>query len=270
MALMEWANLKAHELRALAADDAVVIAPVAAMEQHGPHLPVQVDSRLATEVSHRAAQKAHNEQATVVLPVVWAGLSEHHMPFGGTITLDYETLLAVFRCIVDSVQRHGFNKVVILNGHGGNIDACKMIAQSLSLELDDITVIAATYWLEAASRLAPILDDQSNVLHAGEAETSMMLQLEPDLVDDGDLASHRTQADLSFLLAGEGSFRWRDLAAVTPNGVLGDPSSANAAKGELLLEAASDAIADLITNPATWAPTTDLRGESTVGVPFHR
>ena len=127
-----------------------------------------------------------------------------------------------------------------------------------------------TYWLEAASRLAPILDDQSNVLHAGEAETSMMLQLEPDLVDGSDLASHRTQADLSFLLAGEGSFRWRDLAAVTPNGVLGDPSSANAAKGELLLEAASDAIADLITNPATWAPTTDLRGESTVGVPFHR
>ena len=64
MALMEWANLKAHEL-ALAADDAVVIAPVAAMEQHGPHLPVQVDSRLATEVSHRA-QKSHSEQPTVV------------------------------------------------------------------------------------------------------------------------------------------------------------------------------------------------------------
>ncbi|MBA52318.1 MAG: creatininase [Acidimicrobiaceae bacterium] len=270
MALMEWANLKAHELRALAADDAVVIAPVAAMEQHGPHLPVQVDSRLATEVSHRAAEKAHDEQATVVLPVVWAGLSEHHMPFGGTITLDYETLLSMFRCIVDSVQRHGFNKVVILNGHGGNIDACKMIAQSLSLELDEVTVVAATYWLEAASRLALILEDQSNVLHAGEAETSMMMQLEPNLVDDSDLASHRTPADLSFLLAGEGSFRWRDLAAVTPNGVLGDPTSANAAKGELLLEAASDAIADLITNPATWAPTTDLRGDSTGGVPFHR
>ena len=116
MALMEWANLKAHELRALAADDAVVIAPVAAMEQHGPHLPVQVDSRLATEVSHRAARKSHSEQPTVVLPVVWAGLSEHHMPFGGTITLDYDTLLSLFRCIVNSVQRHGFNKVLILNG----------------------------------------------------------------------------------------------------------------------------------------------------------
>mgnify|MGYP000870194937 CR=1 FL=1 len=65
----------------------IPVLPVGTMEQHGPHLPVQVDSRLATEVSHRAAQKAHNEQATVVLPVVWAGLSEHHMPFGGTITL---------------------------------------------------------------------------------------------------------------------------------------------------------------------------------------
>ena len=176
----------------------------------------------------------------------------------------------MFRCIVDSVKRHGFKKVVILNGHGGNIDACKMIAQSLSLELDEVTVVAATYWLEAASRLEPILEDQSNVLHAGEAETSMMMQLEPDLVDDSDLASHRTPADLSFLLAGEGSFRWRDLAAVTPNGVLGDPTSANAAKGELLLEAASDAISDLITNPATWAATTDLRGDSTAGIPFHQ
>ncbi len=269
MASIEWANLKAHELRKLAADDAVVILPVAAMEQHGPHLPVQVDSRLATEVSQRAARKSFETQKTVVLPVVWAGLSEHHMPFGGTITLDYETLLSLFRCMVDSVQRHGFNKVLILNGHGGNIDACKMIAQTLSLEISQVTVVASTYWLEAASRLAPILEEQSNVMHAGEAETSMMLRLEPGLVDDSDLASHRTDADLSFLLAGEGSFRWRDLAAVTTNGVLGDPTKADADKGEQLLEAASDAISDLISNPATWESCPDLRAKQTGGVPFH-
>ena len=268
MALMEWANLKAHELRVLAADDAVVIAPVAAMEQHGPHLPVQVDSRLATEVSHRAARKSHSEQPTVVLPVVWAGLSEHHMPFGGTITLDYDTLLSLFRCIVNSVQRHGFNKVLILNGHGGNIDACKMMAQQLSLETTDVTVVAATYWLEAQSRLEPLLEDQSNVLHAGEAETSMMMHLTPDLVDDSDLASHRTAGDLSFLLAGQASFRWRDLASVTPNGVLGDPSTASANKGEQLLEAASDAISELICDPDTWSAAPDIRSDHTGGVPF--
>ncbi len=266
----EWANLKAHELRALAADNAVVVVPVAAMEQHGPHLPVQVDSRLATEVSHRAARKAQGHRPTVVLPVIWTGLSEHHMPFGGTITLDYQTLFSVFRCIVDSVRRHGFTDVLILNGHGGNIDASKLIAQDLTLELDEMTVVAATYWLEAASRLGPLLQDQSNVLHAGEAETSMMLGLAPDLVDDSDLASHRTEADLGFLTAGEGSFRWRNLAAVTANGVLGDPSTATATKGEELLEAASDAISELIINPATWAIAPDLRGEETGGEPFRR
>ena len=268
MATIEWANLKAHELRALANDNAVVVAPVAALEQHGPHLPVQVDSRLATEVSHRAARKAYDTRPTVVLPVVWSGLSEHHMPFGGTITLDYTTLYAVFRCIVDSVRRHGFRDVLILNGHGGNIAASQVMAQDLTRELDDVTVVAATYWLEAASRLAPILDEQSTVLHAGEAETSMMLHLTPELVDDSDLASLKTEADLSFLAVGEGSYRWRDLTAVTPNGVLGDPSTASATKGELLLEAASDAIADLITSADTWAPPPDLRGPETGGVSF--
>ena len=270
MTSIEWANLKAHELRALAANNAVVIVPVAAMEQHGPHLPVQVDSRLVTEVSHRAAHKAQGDRPTVVLPVIWTGLSEHHMPFGGTITFDYQTLFSVFRCIVDSVRRHGFTDVLILNGHGGNIDASKLIAQDLTLDFSEMTVVAATYWLEAASRLGPLLEDQSNVLHAGEAETSMILQLEPDLVDDSDLASHRTDADLSFLTTGEGSFRWRNLTAVTANGVLGDPSTATAAKGEQLLEASSDAISELITNPFTWALTPDLRGEGTGDVPFRR
>ncbi|MFT5175131.1 MAG: creatinine amidohydrolase [Gammaproteobacteria bacterium] len=267
---IEWARLKAHELRELASRGAVVVVPVAAMEQHGPHLPVQVDSRLATEVSQRAARKAFGQRPTVVLPVIWCGLSEHHMPFGGTITLDHATLHALFRCIVDSVRRHGFHDVLILNGHGGNILSSQLIAQDLSVEMDDMTILAATYWLEAADRLAPLLEDQSNVLHAGEAETSMMMALTPELVDDSDLASHKVEADLSFRQAGKGSYRWLDLARVTPNGVIGDPSHASAAKGERLLEAASDAIAELITDSTNWADRADLRGNGTGKVPFLR
>ena len=129
-------------------------------------------------------------------------------------------------------------------------------------------MVAATYWLEAQSRLEPLLEDQSNVLHAGEAETSMMMRLTPELVDDSDLASHRTAGDLSFLLAGQASFRWRDLASVTPNGVLGDPSTASADKGEQLLEAASDAISELIRDPDTWSAAPDIRSDHTGGVPF--
>ena len=109
---------------------------------------------------------------------------------------------------------------------------------------------------------------QSWILHAGEAETSMMMRLTPELVDDSDLASHRTAGDLSFLLAGQASFRWRDLASVTPNGVLGDPSTASADKGEQLLEAASDAISELIRDPDTWSAAPDIRSDHTGGVPF--
>ena len=266
---IEWARLKAHELRDLANRNAVVVIPVAAMEQHGPHLPVQVDSRLATEVCHRAARIAYPARPTVVLPVIWCGLSEHHMPFGGTITLDHQTLHALFRCIVDSVMRHGFNDVLILNGHGGNILSSQIIAQDLSLEMP-MRIVAATYWLEGASRIGPLLEDQSNVLHAGEAETSMMMALTPELVDATELETHAVDADLGFLQAGEGSFRWRDLAHVTPNGVIGDPSRASAEKGERLLDAAAQAIADLITAPQTWAQAEDLRGNATGDVPFRR
>ena len=269
MAEVEWARLKAHELRHLANRDAVVVLPVAAMEQHGPHLPVQVDSRLATEVSIRAARKASSDRPTVVLPVIWCGLSEHHMPFGGTITLDYRTLYAIFKCIAQSVLRHGFKDLLISNGHGGNITAAQMVAQDLTLELG-CNVVAATYWLEAAEQLGAVLENQDNVLHAGEAETSMMLALEPELVDDTDLAAHAVKADLGFLAAGKGSYRWRDLAHVTPNGVIGDPGKASAEKGEELLERASQALADLISDPATWAPAADRRGNATGDVPFLR
>ena len=188
MSEVEWANLKAHELRRLAERDAVVLLPVGAIEQHGPHLPVQVDTRLAGEVARRAAVKASAHRPAVTLPVVWHGLSEHHMVFGGTITLDFSTFHQVLRGIVASVVRHGFTKVVIVNGHGGNHIACQTIAQELHLETGAM-VVATTYWHEAAKRFAPLLEDQSNVQHACEAETSMMLALVPHLVDDGDLAS---------------------------------------------------------------------------------
>ena len=98
----------------------------------------------------------------------------------------------------------------------------------------------------------------------------MMMALTPELVDDADLAAHAVKADLGFLQAGKGSFRWRDLAHVTPNGVIGDPSRASADKGERLLEATAAAIARLITDETTWSAPADLRGNGTGGVPFRR
>ena len=265
---VEWGRLKAHELRSLAANDSIVIVPVAALEQHGPHLPVMVDSRLTGEVARRTAIRGLESGTSIVtLPVVWHGLSEHHMPYGGTVTLNTETFYLVIKGIISSVSRHGFSKVLILNGHGGNITAAEVCAQDISLDLG-IPIIATTYWLEAEKSFQKILETQSNVLHAGEAETSMMMALEPELVEDTLLDEVKGPMDLGFLKTGNGSYRWRSLTHVTSNGVIGDPSRATKEKGNRLLDAAAKSILELLAKAETFAPQEDLRPDDPSGIPF--
>lgn len=255
----EWARLRADELCKYAKDDTVVILPVAALEQHGPHLPVMVDSRLAEEVSKRTASLGRAKGIPIItLPVVWHGLSEHHMPFGGTVTLTSNTFFLVVRDLIKSISRHGFSKFLILNGHGGNITAAEVCAQDISMELS-LPIVAATYWLEAADRFARILEKQTNVMHACEAETSMMMALEPNLVVDSLLNEAKGPMKLDFLNAGKGSYRWRSLTHVTSNGVIGDPSHSSSAKGEKLLREASQAIFELICDPETFKVQSDLQ-----------
>ena len=254
----EWARLRADELCKYAQDDTVVILPVAALEQHGPHLPVMVDSRLAEEVSKRTASLGRAKGIPIItLPVVWHGLSEHHMPFGGTVTLTSNTFFLIVRDLIKSISRHGFSKFLILNGHGGNITAAEVCAQDISMELS-LPIVAATYWLEAADRFAKILETQTNVMHACEAETSMMMALEPNLVVDSLLNEAKGPMKLDFLNAGKGSYRWRSLTHVTSNGVIGDPSYSSSAKGEQLLREASEAIFELICNPETFKVQSEL------------
>ena len=268
MAEVEWANCKAHELRQAAADGAVVIIPVAAIEQHGPHLPVQVDTRLAYETSRRAARAmAEHGTRCVVTPPVWSGLSEHHIPFGGTLSIDYQTFAAILRGLVSCLKRQGFTRILINNGHGGNITACKMAVQDLTLEFD-LPIVATTYPLEARAEFEALLEDQKFIMHAGEAETSMMLALVPHLVDDSDLA--QCKGSQSSNLGGpEVNYRWRSFAAVTANGVIGDPTRASAEKGEKLLDAAAQGLARLMLDDATWRADPDIRAAETGGVPLN-
>ena len=123
MAEIEWSRLKASEIKALATRDAIVIVPIGATEQHGPHLPSMVDWRCVHEVSHRAARLMEKSTPVVLVPTIPYGMSEHHMSLNGTITLDYATMYAVIRCVVTSAVRHGFKRIFVLNGHGGNTTA---------------------------------------------------------------------------------------------------------------------------------------------------
>jgi creatinine amidohydrolase len=102
----EWRKQRADELRDQASRDAIVILPVASLEQHGPHLPVEVDSVLGETIAARTAKKILSKgQAVLVLPVLWTGLSEHHMSFGGTVTLDNATFVALIADVVRSVLK---------------------------------------------------------------------------------------------------------------------------------------------------------------------
>jgi len=265
---VEWQRLKAHELRALAAENAVVILPIASIEQHGPHLPTMTDTRLGHEVNIRAARLCEPARKVVVTPVVWSGLSEHHMPFGGTLTVSHATFRALIRDLIDSITRHGFRHILISNSHGGNMIAMQQICDELAPQVDAV-LVGTTYVTEAGEALSRHLQDQPGVMHAGEAETSMMLAVEPGLVDTSDLAALVDGMDgAGFLKAGKAAYRWRPFSHITGNGMAGNPARATAQKGEAMLDAGAEALAALILDPATWADPVDKRGPGTQGVPF--
>lgn len=247
-----WEQLRSPQLKSLADANAIVVVPVGSIEQHGPHLPVKVDALLATEVARRAALKVQTHQPILVTPTVWCGLAEHHMDFCGTLTLDFETFHALLRNLCRSIRHHGFRRIFLLNGHGGNIAALNVICSELVRELEGLRVVSGTYWTlpEVAEKFAEILEVQQNVRHAGEAETSMMLALEPELVDQSILNQADGTPEIPFY--GSGVSRWVSFKEVSANGVIGSPSVATAAKGELLLEVASEGIAGVLENPTLW------------------
>lgn len=239
----QWNALRSTQFDKARASETTVVLPIGSTEQHGPHLPVQTDTLLATEVAHRAAALCAPDLPVLVLPPLWVSLAEHHMALPGTLTLDHATVLAFIRCVVRSVARQGYGKVFLLNGHGGNVNALAAIVDQLTPELG-LPMATTTYWVAAAERFAAILEEQKTVMHACEAETSMLMHLRPDLVDT---AAARTvdAPPLGFFQSG-GVHRWRPVAHWSCSGVVGVPRLANANKGQQLLDAAAQAVASAL------------------------
>ncbi|MCK6453396.1 MAG: creatininase family protein [Alphaproteobacteria bacterium] len=252
---VEWSRLKARELAELARRNAIVLVPIGATEQHGPHLPVQVDARLAGEVCVRAARIVAKHEPIATLPSIWFGMSEHHMKLGGTITLDFETMYAVVRCVVRSLLQHGFKRIFILNGHGGNTTALENIVGELTIK-HQVPLACGTYWDIAADAIAGLLEKQKRLLHACEAETSMMLALTPELIDRNELSQMHGPyvPGLSAIDgANKAAYRWRYLSTRSPNGVIGDASAASPEKGEKLLSAIAEELAKALMVKEFWA-----------------
>ncbi len=250
-----WARMTAEELRGKAAADAIVLLPVAAIEQHGPHLTTGVDTFLVGEGCRRTAVQVSKSRPIVVAPTVWMGLSEHHVAFGGTFTLSLATYHALLRDLCRSILRAGFKTILIVNGHGGNIAALNALTTDLTLELNAPIATTTLYNLAHESgAYAKILEDQQGVRHACEAETSMMLAAFADCVRKDRISEAHGPQGSTRGLGGVAPLNvWRSFTDMTPTGVIGDARKASAAKGETLLDVAASLLAEQLIAGKPWA-----------------
>ncbi|MFF4902787.1 creatininase family protein [Streptomyces sp. NPDC001068] len=252
MTEVQWNRLTAAELRDLAARDAVVLLPIGATEQHGPHLPTGVDDLLAAEVCHRAAAVlAAEHTGVVVAPSISTGLSEHHMAFGGTLTVSLPTLHALLRDLCRSMIRVGFSRILIVNGHGGNMTALNALTTELTVELS--TPIAfASYFGVGREVVRDTLETQDGLMHACEGETSMMMAAYPELIRPGHLSeAHGPRITLP-AESTEPVYIAVPFDRITPSGVAGDARVATAEKGERMLAGCASTLAEILRNDP-WA-----------------
>ncbi len=250
---VRWDRMTAPALVQAVRDKTVVIIPLGATEQHGPHLPTQVDWRLAYEVSQRAARLMQGRQRALVTPAIPFGMSEHHMSLGGTLTLNFSAMAAVVGCVVRSAARHGFERIFVLNGHGGNIAALETIITELTIDLK-LPLACGTYWQIAADSIRNILEHQGQVLHACEAETSMLQALSPETVMplDASLKTALVPGLSAIEGVNPGIYRWQQLQTRSPLGLVGEAWAATPEKGQRLLDAISRDVADALSNQALW------------------
>ncbi|MFB6125487.1 MAG: creatininase family protein [Halanaeroarchaeum sp.] len=217
-----------------AVDVDVAVLPVGSTEQHGPHAPLGTDHLTAAAVAERAAEDS--DRAVVVAPPVPVGISEEHRQFTGTLFVDPDTFRAYVRETVESMLEHGWDRVVLVNGHGGNADAIREVAAGLSRH--DEALVAPFTWFDGA-------ETDLAMGHAGPVETSLLLATHPELVRED-----RVEA-----AAAGAADRWGDWmsgvnlaydsAEFSENGAVGDPREASAEEGRALLQRASEALVAL-------------------------
>ncbi|RAI01761.1 hypothetical protein DLJ53_10160 [Acuticoccus sediminis] len=243
------------KIREAAAADKVVIIPFASIEQHGPHLPVDVDLRLASEVCVRAAKR--NPNSLVMTPMAF-GFEAHHMAWPGTIDVDWDLLVKYGVCVVSSLIRGGFKRILIINGHGSNRPLLDLIVRLSQIKHPEALVAGQSWFaLGAVAKAFQPLQESEHTSHACELETAAYLAIDPDRVD-----MEQAVADYSFR---RGPHFWSDLTGRRPDpdstvplvvmeyfatgsatGVRGDPTKATAEKGEAALEAAANEVSEII------------------------
>jgi creatinine amidohydrolase/Fe(II)-dependent formamide hydrolase-like protein len=210
----------------------VALLPVGAIEQHGPHLPLDVDAWDADYLARRVAE-ACSAPRPLVLPLVSYGVSYHHDDFSGTLSIGPDTLSRLVYEIGMSAARNGISKLVIINGHGGNSPALHFAAQMINRDARIFTCVDSG---ESSDHDLDKLTETPNDVHAGEVETSTALATRPELVDMSAARRFVPEFSSRFLdFTSKRSVGWYTrVAQISPKGVLGDPTKATAEKGRMM------------------------------------
>lgn len=245
-----WQDLTTRDFEALEPKRTVAVLPVAAIEQHGPHLPVSTDTTINDGLMAEALARIPADLPVLVLPTQAVGKSDEHLSFPGTLSIDAETLLRAWRQIGDSVAAAGVSKLVIMNSHGGQPQIVEIVARDLRLRHRMLAVVAS--WSSMGKPEGLFSPEELRFgFHAGDLETSLMLHFRPDLVRMEHAAhfetlSERMARDYTILQPeGRNGFAWlaEDL---NPAGPAGDASVATAAKGAALAAHQAQRFADLL------------------------
>ena len=241
-------------------ENIVIIQPIGAIEQHGYHLPIAVDSAISLGVLGKALSKLDNKYPAYALPCFYYGKSNEHWGFPGTITLTASTMLSVIKEMADSIYRAGFRKLVLMNSHGGQPQIMEIAARDIHQENPDFNIFPLFTWRvpNIAKKLLTSQESEYGI-HAGDAETSLLLALLPEQVKM-DLAVKEYPKNLptDSLISMEGKipFAWLT-SEVSSSGVIGDATLASKEKGELILESLANGWVEVIqdiykfSNPAT-------------------
>jgi creatinine amidohydrolase len=237
-----YGRLTWPEVARLAGDDPVCVIPVATLEDHGHHLPVDADLRIVDEICRRAAEEIPDE--VVLLPAVPHGYSPHHMDFPGPVTIAWETFTRYLVDVGRSLARHGFRQMLFLNGHGSNQNLVEMAARLVMIEEPQV-IAAAAFYLSSPEALRTIDEvresDRGGMAHACELETSIYLAIDPDAVDMDPAVDESSypEGEHAWLDWTDGSLKvmpwW---SSFSRTGVQGSPTLATAEKGKALLDAA--------------------------------
>jgi creatinine amidohydrolase len=237
-----------EEIASIDRDRAVVVQPIASVEQHGPHLPCYTDSMVAEALVARAVAVTPEDVPVWTLPIISYGKSNEHLGFPGTVALSAETLIAVCRDVGRSVARSGFRKLVFVNGHGGQPHLLEMVARDIRQETGLQVFPLFPYRLGIPVGVVSSPQEAELGIHAGEYETSLVMAIDPtavrmDRLEPGSRRVGELYGGLRYLsLEGALPTAWltQDIA---PNGVIGDPSLASAERGEKALAFLAEGLA---------------------------